>query len=234
MKFMEIINFLTSILSHPLSVVVIVLTLLVLLVSKSEKIDFETFESKLFLLIQRIFTIMVIIVIGYLEWNEYKNVAPFLHYLKFYDDGRTLQLILFIGFLASLYLPIELEKTSTNSIRSKIILYLILGVVFLVQLTVLYYGWLAYLAPYPNKPETDITLGMNRFVTLLIQIGFNLFLNFFGVLISLKNNKPTVSTTIPLSSVVPSTIVTTPPPAETNQQQLSTGGAISYTTPLPF
>ena len=43
---MEIINFLTSILSHPLSVVVIVLTLLVLLVSKSEKIDFEIVKKQ--------------------------------------------------------------------------------------------------------------------------------------------------------------------------------------------
>jgi len=233
---MEIISFLTSILSHPLTVIVIGITLLVLLVNKSEKIDFETFETKLFLLIQRIFTIMVVIVIGYLEWNEYKNIAPFLHYLKFYDDGRTLQLILFIGFLASLYLPIELDKVSVNALRSKIILYLILSIVFLVQLTVLYYGWLAYLAEYPNKPATDIVLGTNRFTTLLIQIGFNLFLNFFGVMISLKNSKSTSPTTIPLSTVIAPTPTssTIPPPTTTTLQQMSTGGAINYTTQPPF
>ena len=234
MKFMEITNFLTSILFHPLTVVVIGVALLVLLVNKSEKIDFETFEAKLFLLIQRIFTIMVVIVIGYLEWNEYKNVAPFLHYLKFYDDGRTLQLILFIGFLASLYLPIELDKVSANTQRGKIILYLILSIVFLVQLTVLYYGWLAYLAEYPDKPTTDIILGTNRFITLLIQIGFNLFLNFFGVMISLKNNKSAAPVTIPLSSVIPSTLTNTPPPPTTTTQQMSTGGAIRNTTTPPF
>lgn len=214
-----LLNLLSSITGHPLFIAIAGVALLVFIVNKGKDIDFKSFDQNFLKMVRGVASMLLLISTGILDWNEYKNIAPFLDYLKFYDNGKVVQIILGIGFISAVLLALLVHDYFKKQHKNKWLILPIVGIVVISQLSMLYYGWLAYIADYPAKSETDKLLGWTRYITLIIQVFFNLLLNALSVIF-------TISADDDINPIVNDNT----PPLILN---MSKGGAINYTT-YPF
>jgi tellurite resistance protein TehA-like permease len=211
-----LLNLLSSVIGHPLFITTAGVAILVVIVNKGKDVDFKSFELNFLKMARGVASMLLLISTGILDWNEYKNIAPFLDYLKFYDNGKVVQIILGIGFISAVLLALLVHDYFKKQHKNKWLILPIVGIVVISQLSMLYYGWLAYIADYPAKPEIDKLLGWTRYITLIMQVFFNLLLNALSVIFTISADD-----------------VVQPNPNPIPPINMSKGGAISYTT-YPF
>lgn len=230
-----------AIISHPLMITFGIMLGIVAFVWVVKKLDVtktETFFS------EQIWKLLPLIVIAFTiltDYYEYLNVSPYLGYLGIESIGATLQtmmsLALVINIVAGHWVS-QSMKDGKLDINEKKIIYIVIAMLIIIQLAILFFGYLAHIRPHRHSTSEVADISFIRFMLLVGLLIGNTVLSVFAIMLTYLKPKllaivNAATGTIPIPIPVPSPIPSPIPPPMPPLITMSHGGAIKHIS-YPF
>jgi hypothetical protein len=235
----QILGTVYEILSHPLMLSLEIMLGIVAFVWIVKRLNITETEAEFGEQIFKLLPLLAISSTILLDYSEYLNINPYLSYLGIESVGKILQILMALALImnisAGLWVSKSMKDGKLDKDEKKII-YILVAMLVLIQMVILFFGYLAHIRPHSERNAAETDIAYIRFLILVIVLFFNTLISIFAIMLTYLKPKilalfnGTASVTpIPVPTSTPSPIPTPMPPLII----MSHGGAIRHSS-YPF
>lgn len=237
----QILDTVYVILSHPLMLSLEIMLGIVAFVWIVKRLNITETESEFG---EQIFKLLPLLTISFtilLDYSEYLNINPHLSYLGIGSVGEILRILMAFALIMNISAGLWVSKSMKDGKLDrdeKRIIYIMTIMLVIIQMVILFFGYLAHIRPHSQRNVADTDIAYIRFLILVIMLFFNTLASIFAIMLTYLKPKILAlfngtASVVPIPIPVPSSIPSPIPPPMPPLITMSHGGAIKHIS-YPF